>query len=99
MTAVVDTGMKQWAALSVAGKTTPDLDAKVTKAHDTYRAACGVAQQALIVYKAGGSQDAYLTALQAARTAASGLFDIIIPLLTPGDGATLKSRLAKANAP
>lgn len=99
LTSVVDSGMKEWARMSVAGKTTPDLDAKVMKAHDTYRSACGVAQAALIQYKAGGDQAKYISALQAAKVAASGLLDVIVPLLTVEKADTLTGQLAKANSP
>lgn len=99
ITSVVDSAMKNWAKLSVAGKTTPTLDANVTKAHDQYRAACGVAQQALIVYKQGGDQAAYITALQATKVAADGLLNIIYPLLTMPTAQELKAQLAKASVP
>lgn len=99
LTSVVDSAMKEWAKMSVAGKTTPDFDAKVVKAHDQYRAACGVAQAALIQYKAGGDQAKYISALQAAKVAASGLLDIILPLLTVDKADTFRGQLAKANSP
>lgn len=85
--------------MSVAGKTTLDLDTKVIKAHDQYRLACGVAKRALTAYKAGGDQAAYLSALQAAKIAADGLFNIIYPLLTVEKADALKGQLVKANAP
>lgn len=85
--------------MSVAKKTTPELDAVVMKAHDKYRAACGTAQAALIVYKEGGDQAAYISALQAAKVAATGLLDIIIPLLTVDKADALQKQLAKASKP
>jgi hypothetical protein len=97
LTGVVDSGMKEWAHLSNAGKTTPAIDASVKKAHATYQQACGVAKVALQQYKAGGSQATYLNALETAKTAATGLFDVIVPLLTMDKADSLKTRLAKAS--
>lgn len=99
ITSVVDSAMKTWASMSVAGKTTPTLDARVIAAHDTYRASCGVAQRALITYKAGGDQQAYIVALQATKIAADGLFEILYPLFTAPRAQELKTQLAKANVP
>lgn len=99
ITSVVDSAMTTWANMSVAGKTTLDIDTKVIKAHDQYRAAAGVAKRALIAYKAGGDQANYLTALEAAKVAADGLLDIIYPLLTVDKADALKSQLSKANSP
>lgn len=96
ITSVVDSAMKQWASLSVAGKSTPAIDAKVTLAHDNYRKAAASAQSALIAYKASGDQTAYVAALNATRAAASGLIDLIVPLLMPTDATTLQNNLAKA---
>ncbi len=98
ITSVVDAAMKDWAQMSAAGKTTPSVDAAVTKAHDEYRKFAGVAQNALIAYKAGGSQSDYLNALAAVRGAANGLIDLIVPLVTPSQGATLKTNITKASA-
>jgi hypothetical protein len=99
ITSVVDSAMTTWADMSVAGKTTLEIDTKVVKAHDQYRVACGIAKKSLIVYKAGGDQANYLTALEAAKVAADGLLDIIYPLLSPDKADALKGQLAKANTP
>lgn len=98
LTSVVDSAMKNWAALSVAGKTTPIIDTKVVAAHDTYRKACAVAQSALVAYKTSGNDADYLKALEAARAAAGGLIDLIVPLLDSQTAATLKAKQAKATA-
>ena len=98
ITSVVDAAMKDWAQLSTAGKTTSTIDAAVTKAHDEYRKAAGVAQTALLAYKAGGSQADYLNALSAVRAAAGGLVDLIVPLVVPSEGSNLKTKLTKASA-
>ena len=96
LTSVVDSAMKNWASLSVAGKSTPQIDTAVMTAHGKYRQAASVAQTALIAYKNGGNQQDYLNALVAVRSAAGGLVDLIVPLLTPSQASTLQSNLSKA---
>lgn len=96
ITSVVDQAMKDWAALSVAGKTSPAIDAKVTKAHDAYRAAAATTQNALVAYKSSGDQAPYIAALNAAKVAAQGLIDLIVPLLAPAEATTLSNNLQKA---
>lgn len=96
ITSVVDSAMKNWAALSVAGKTTAAVDAKVIAAHNTYRAAAATCQAALVAYKANGDQTPYIAALNAAKAAAQGVLDLVVPLLTSAEGTTLETNLAKA---
>jgi len=96
ITSVVDQAMKNWAALSVAGKTSPAVDAKVKAAHEVYRQAAGVTQQALVAYKASGDQTQYVAALNAAKAAAQGVIDLIVPLLEPAVGTQLLNNLANA---
>lgn len=96
VTAVVDSAMKEWAALSVNGKTTPSVDAKVVQAHNTYRASCAIVQTALIKYKETGDQAPYLQAFAAARAAADGLLELITPLLLPEKATDLKTKLSTA---
>jgi hypothetical protein len=96
ITQVVDAGMKDWSQMSAAGKTTPAIDAAVVKAHDQYRAACAVAQTALINYKASGNNADYVSAIVAVRASVDSLFDLITPLLTPAKASTLQSNLKKA---
>lgn len=96
LTSVVDSAMKNWAALSVRGQTSPAIDARVKAAHDIYRNACGVMAQSLQTYKQTGDQSQYIAALQAVKAAASGIIDLIVPLLTESQAQTLKSNLAKA---
>lgn len=98
ITEVVDSAMKNWAELSVAGKTSPAIDSTVMKAHNTYREACAFAQGTLIEYKATGNSTDYARALTAVRNAASGLISLISPLITPNKAADLRSSLAKAGA-
>lgn len=97
ITQVVDAGMKDWAQMSAAGKSTAAIDAAVIKAHDQYRGACAVAQTALINYKASGNNADYVSAIIAVRASVDGLFNLITPLLTPAKASTLKSQLAKAS--
>jgi len=96
ITQVVDSGMKSWAQMSAAGKSTAAIDAAVIKAHNQYRGACAVAQTALINYKASGNNADYVAAIVAVRSSVDGLFNLITPLLTPAKATTLKSQLAKA---
>lgn len=96
ITSVVDSAMKQWASLSVSGKTTKAIDDKVTAAHDKYRQAAAATQAALIAYKANGDQSAYVAALAAARAAAGDLVNLIAPLLLPNSATTLQNNLSKA---
>lgn len=96
ITQVVDSGMKDWAAMSVAGKSTPAIDVKVIAAHDNYRQACAVAQKALVAFKETGNNSDYVKALAAARASADGLIDLITPLITPDKSTELKIKLSKA---
>ncbi len=98
LTSVVDSAMKNWASLSVSGKTTPAIDLAVKAAHDKYRAAAATAQVALVSYKNGGAQTDWQNALTAVRAAASSLIDLVVPLVTPAQATTLKSNLSKAGA-
>lgn len=96
ITSVVDSAMKQWAALSTKGTTGPTIDAKVVDAHNKYRASCAVAQAALVAYKASGDQTQYIAALNAVKVAAAGIIDLIVPFVATDKGVTLKSDLTKA---
>lgn len=96
VTEVVDAAMKEWAALSVAGKTTPVIDSKVVVAHDRYRQACSVMQVALVEYKQSGNNAGYVAAVAAARAAADSLIDLIVPLVTTQEANSLKTKMGKA---
>lgn len=96
ITSVVDSAMKSWASLSNKGLTNPEIDAKVTNAHNQYRKACAIAQEALIAYKASGDQSEYLKAFEVVKAAAGSLIDMIVPLVSPSKGTQLKTDLAKA---
>jgi hypothetical protein len=96
ITAVVDSAMRNWAQMSVAGKTSAAIDVKVIAAHNQYRAACAVAQTALISYKANGDQAQYIAAITAVRSSVDALFALITPLLSPAQSTSLQTQLAKA---
>lgn len=97
ITSVVDSAMKEWAALSVKGQTSPSIDAAVIAAHNKYREAAALAQTALVTYKATGNQTEWTKALTVVRSAADGLIGLITPLLTPTKAATINSNFAKAS--
>lgn len=99
LTSVVDSGMKMWARLSVAGATSPELDRQVVAAHDRYRAACTVAKNALVTYQRTGNQAAYQQAMEIARSVAVDLVGVLTPILTATEAVQLKTGIVKANAP
>lgn len=76
MTGAVDAAMRGWAELSVAGQTTPELDAQVKALHARWRAACGVAASLM---EAGADRQ---TAVESVRQAALELLNVILPLLS-----------------
>jgi len=93
---VVKSAMKEWAHISNLHQTTPEIDAKVVEAHNKYRQACAVAEDALIAYKKTGDQAEYLRAAQTVKAMASTVIDLIVPLISPSKGSTLENNLAKA---
>lgn len=96
LTDTVDSAMKMWANLSNNGKTTAAIDAKVTAAHDKYRASCAVAATALTAYKQSGDPTQYNAAVQSAFAAAGQLVDLILPLVTPAQATDLKTKLGNS---
>lgn len=98
MTSVVDSAMKDWAAASVAGETTPDLDAKVMRAHDRYRVVCDSALTVLQAAKDNGQKPDTASALRTVRAAVDPLFDLLTPLFTPAQADALNRRLNQATA-
>lgn len=99
ITQVVDAGMKDWAQMSVAGKTSTAIDAKVVATHDKYRQACAVTQIALVAYKNSGDSTEYVKALASLRATVDELFALIYPLVSTSEASTLKANLAKASVP
>lgn len=95
-TAVVKSAMTDWSDQSAAGQTTPEIDAKVIKAHRVYQQSAVVARDALVVYKNGGDQAAYQKAFEAARVAMNALLDIVLPLLQPAQQVELQSKIGRA---
>jgi len=99
VTEIVDSVMKDWAALSNAHKTTAEIDAKVIAAHNHYREAAKVAQDALIAYKASGDQGQYIATLTALKATVGPIIDLITPLLSPSKVQSLQTKLTKASKP
>lgn len=99
VTSVVDVAMQDWAKASVAGQTTPELDAQVTAAHDHYRAVCGSLAQILEAAQANGDQPTAAATLKTLRAAVDPLLDLIGPLISPAEAGRLNTQLANATAP
>lgn len=99
VTSVVDVAMQDWAKASVAGQTTPDIDAKVIAAHDHYRAVCGRLAQILEAAQANGDQPAAAATLQTLRAAVDPLLELIGPLVSPAEAQRLNTQLNTATAP
>lgn len=98
-TEIIDSAMTQWADMSVAGRTTPQIDEKVVQAHFKYQQACALARDALRIYQNGGDQAAYQKAFEAAKSAMNGLLNIIVPLLTPTKAVELQSKAGRVTKP
>lgn len=80
----------------------PDLAASIGQALLTFRQSCGVAQAALMAYKAGGTQaslDQYNLALNAERQSAQWYLSLLYPILPPQDAADFSTRLKNATEP
>jgi hypothetical protein len=96
ITATVEVAMKEWADLSVAGKSSPEIDVKVVNAHNKYRASCQVALDALRAYKISQDPTQYNAAIAQAKVAAWNLIELITPLLVPDKSTELKTNLTNA---
>ncbi len=96
LTQVENIAMSEYSDLSKAGKTTPKMDATVRAAHTRFKQAATVTADALEAYKTSGDNGKYLAALRAARTAATEVIDLIVPLLTPAQGSKIQTDLTKA---
>lgn len=99
LTSVVDAGMKDWAQASAAGRSTPELDAKVIAAHNRYRQTCGALVPIYEAAAASGQAPDATSVLTTLRASVDPLMDLILPLLLPGEAANLKTQLGKVNAP
>lgn len=99
LTSIEDSIMKEWATLHNDGKTTPERDREVMKAHDKFNEAKLVAAAALRAYAAGGDKDKYITALETARTLIDPILGLIQPLLAPEKVQTLKLKILNASEP
>jgi hypothetical protein len=96
LTKVVDSASKEYARLYNLGLVPPDVHVKAGAAHANYQRAAGAAEAALIAAKAGKTADVKGT-LEAAKLAAAGFIDVLVPLLTREKTATLRADLAKAS--
>jgi len=99
LTKVEAAAMQCWADESKAGRTTPEINNAVLAAHAKFYDACQVAATALEQYKSSGQASDYLKALEAARAAADGVFDLILPLLGPTEAEDLSEALNQARLP
>lgn len=99
LTSVVDAGMKDWAQASATGRTTPELDAKVVKAHNEYRKVCGAIVPIYETAIANGETPDAAAVLGTLRAAIDPLMDLILPVLLPAERAAVTTQLRKVNAP
>ena len=97
LTEVVHSAENQYAVLYKQGLVSEETHAKVTRAHDEYRAAAKTGAEALKAYKASGNEADYVAALNATKAAATVFIDRIVPLLIDSRGTKLKSDLQKAS--
>lgn len=95
-TSIVDSAMKDWAALSIDGNTTPEIDAKIIAGHRAYQQSAVIARDALVAYKNGGDAATYQKAFEAARVAMSAVLDLVMPLLQPARQAELQAKTGRA---
>jgi hypothetical protein len=97
LTEVRDSAMKELASLHVQGRLPAGADAQIAAADAKYRAAVSVAEQALVAYKNGGSEESYKNALLAVKAAITPLIDLVRTYSTAEKSAKLSTALAKAN--
>jgi hypothetical protein len=95
-TQIADDTQKELAQLWVQGKITPEMDVQIGRANERYRASAAVAATALVAYKNGGSQMAYVNALIAVRASLDGLVNLIAPLIESNQAVALKKKIATA---
>jgi hypothetical protein len=72
------------------------MDVQIGRANERYRASAAVAATALVAYKNGGSQMAYVNALIAVRASLDGLVNLIAPLIESNQAVALKKKIATA---
>ncbi len=97
ITKVVDGAMREAAALKQQGFLPADVELRLIEAHNKYRAAAGTAADALEAYKINQDKASYVRALEAARAAASGIIDIIVPLVGVEKVTWMREDLKKAS--
>lgn len=96
VTQIRENAMHELAVLSKAGKISAATDVKIAAADAKYREAAQVAQVALTAYKESGDKSQYLGALAALKTALQAVLDILYPLVTQTEAASLQSQLYNA---
>lgn len=97
LTKVVDTALKEAAALKVQGFMPAETELRLISAHETYRKAAGTAVVALEAYKLSGDKAEYVRALETARGAASSIIELLVPLIGAARSDDLKGDLKKAS--
>jgi hypothetical protein len=100
ITSLVDGASKSYASLYNQGLIPLETATKVAKAHLAYRQAAGVAEKALIAFKASGGTDkaAYDAAFAATLQAATEFISLVVPFFAPHDAIALQTQLKKATA-
>lgn len=97
LTEVVHAAERQYAVVYKQGLVSEDAHARITRAHEEYRAAARTGADALRAYKASGDSADYVRALEVAKVAATAFIDRIVPLLTADRGTKLKADLVRAH--
>lgn len=98
VTSVVDSAMKTWAQEHVAGRTTPEIDAKIRAAHERYRLAAGTALVAYQTYLAQGDDAAALRTVRSLRALAIPIVEALWPV-NPGASHELTVNLQRVTHP
>lgn len=97
LTEVRDSAMKELALMSKQGRITAATDAKIAKADEVYRQSAETAAVALKMYRDGiGTQNNSIAALQAAKTALTGLLDILAQFIPASETTKYRTQVAKA---
>lgn len=85
----VDVLMTTWADESVAGRTTPQIDAAVTKAYTNYQSGMAVAKIAIDGYRGGtNSQERVTATLSELAKNKEALRNLILSLALPAENRT-----------
>lgn len=99
LTAAVDAASKEYARAFNTGLVTPELDAKVTAAHELYQKSARTSAEALRAYKLSGNKEDYLLTFSHAQQAAMSLVEMIVPFVTRTKATELIVSVEKAKLP